>query len=147
MRARYEHLIAHPQEVEAILQAGAHKARALATPFMHTLRRAVGLRPLHTARQAADAPSAQKLAPPSFKQYREADGLFYFKLLDADGALLLQSRGIASPRDAGQAIGRLLAEGAAALEALHPLLQPVADPVPEALQQALERLREANATA
>jgi len=143
MRARYEHLMANPQEVEAILQAGASKARALAAPFMHTLRQAVGLRPLHAARQAAGAKSAQKVALPSFKQYREADGLFYFKLLDTDGALLLQSLGIASPREAGQAIGRLQAEGAAALAALRPLLQPVANPAPEALQQALERLREA----
>ncbi len=34
MRERYEALIAHPDRIEAILLAGAAKARALATPFM-----------------------------------------------------------------------------------------------------------------
>lgn len=42
-----------------------------------------------------------------FKQYRESDGQFYFKLTDGAGALLLQSDGFASPRDAGQLIARL----------------------------------------
>ncbi|WP_257387012.1 tryptophan--tRNA ligase [Tahibacter caeni] len=51
----------------------------------------------------------KKSARPQFKQYREADGKFYFKLLDADGRLLLQSDGYASPKDAGQSIASLRA--------------------------------------
>ena len=47
------------------------------------------------------------MAAPSFKQYREQDGQFYFKLLDAHGKLLLQSSGFASPRDAGVCIKAL----------------------------------------
>ena len=46
MRARYQHLMEHPQEVEAMLLQGAIKARAVATPFMARLRQAVGLRGL-----------------------------------------------------------------------------------------------------
>ncbi len=45
MRERYESLVAHPDEVEEILLAGARKARAVATPFLDRLRTAVGLRP------------------------------------------------------------------------------------------------------
>lgn len=45
-RARYEALIAKPSEVEDILVSGAQRARQLATPFMQTLREAVGIRTL-----------------------------------------------------------------------------------------------------
>jgi tryptophanyl-tRNA synthetase len=121
MRERYQHLIAHPEEVERLLLAGADKARALATPLMRELRHAVGLRPLQAAAQDQKAQSATKnAATGSFKQYREPDGRFYFKMVDATGQVLLQSRGFESPRDAGQAVKRLQTEGAAALESLAP---------------------------
>ncbi|MFT4193824.1 tryptophan--tRNA ligase, partial [Ottowia sp.] len=106
MRERYEHLIAHPEEVERLLRSGAEKARALATPFIRELRHAVGLRPM-TAQAAAPARAATKSTLPMFKQYREADGRFYFKLTDAAGRTLLQSRAFDSPREAGQAVKRL----------------------------------------
>ncbi len=44
MRERYDALVAHPQEVEEILLAGARRAREVAVPFMERVRRAVGLR-------------------------------------------------------------------------------------------------------
>ncbi len=44
MRERYDALVAHPDEVEDVLLAGARKARETAVPFMERLRRAVGLR-------------------------------------------------------------------------------------------------------
>ena len=50
-------------------------------------------------------------APPQFKQYRGPDQRFYFKLVDADGRLLLQSTGFDSPRDAGQLVARLREQG------------------------------------
>lgn len=106
MRERYEHLVNHPGELEAILQAGAAKARVRATPFMGELRQAVGLRNLATLAAGAKKEKA-KASLPSFKQYREADGQFYFKLVDAQGKLLLQSRGFASPKEAGQCIAQL----------------------------------------
>lgn len=116
MRARYEHLVANPAELEAILQAGAAKARSRATPFMAELRRAVGLRNL-AERGSARQDKAAKAALPSFKQYREADGQFYFKLVDAQGRLLLQSAGFASPKEAGQCIAQLKqSPGALALQ-------------------------------
>ncbi len=44
MRERYESLIAHPEQVEEVLLAGARKAREIAVPFMERLRSSVGLR-------------------------------------------------------------------------------------------------------
>ncbi|MBV2216050.1 MAG: tryptophan--tRNA ligase, partial [Diaphorobacter sp.] len=41
MRARYDDLMAHPEKVEAALQIGAKRARAIAAPFLQRLRAAV----------------------------------------------------------------------------------------------------------
>ena len=53
---------------------------------------------------------------PSFKQYRESDGQFYFKFLDADGKLLLQSLGFATPKEAALAMSTLQKQGLPGLE-------------------------------
>jgi len=115
MRARYAELIAKPQEVEAILQKGAAKARAVAQPLVQAARAAVGIRPLGASVQAAAAQKTKAL--PAFKQYREADGLFYFKLSSAGGAVLLQSTGFAKPKEAASVIAAFKTQGAAALAA------------------------------
>jgi tryptophanyl-tRNA synthetase len=110
LRARYQALIAEPQRIEAELRAGAERARAIATPFLAELRHAVGLRRLDstaTAPVARDDATAKAAALPQFKQYRENDGQFYFKFVDGQGKLLLQSTAFAAPRDAGQTIARL----------------------------------------
>ncbi|WOP14705.1 tryptophan--tRNA ligase [Ottowia sp. SB7-C50] len=139
MRERYQHLIAHPQEVEDLLLAGAAKARAIATPLMRELRHAVGLRPLQASAQTPSAQAATKTAASSFKQYRESDGLFYFKLVDASGQVLLQSRGFESPREAGQAVKRLQTEGAAALPSLAAHIDLHASQPEAQIQNALAR--------
>ena len=115
MREKYERLVARPGDIEDILQAGATKARTIATPFVADLRRAVGLRNLREVSTTTDKPKA-KVAIPTFKQYRESDGQFHFKLLDGDGKLLVQSRGFASARDAGQLIAKLKAEAGKGLQ-------------------------------
>ena len=79
-------------------------------PFLKTLREAVGLRPYTNTATTAVA-KTEKAALPVFKQYREADGRFYFKLLSAGGELLLQSSGFEQGRDAGQWVARLKREG------------------------------------
>ena len=43
MRARREHLLANPGEIESILDQGAKRANAAATEVMQRVRRAVGL--------------------------------------------------------------------------------------------------------
>jgi tryptophanyl-tRNA synthetase len=116
MRANYAELVAHPERIEAVLQAGADKARARATPFLKELRHAVGLRRMVASSAVqAKAEASEKPAVPVIKQYREADGQFYFKLTTADGALLIQSQAYAEGREAGALVKRLKTEGAAAL--------------------------------
>jgi len=130
MRGVYEDLMRDPARIEGILRDGAEKARAVATPFTAQLRHAVGLRPLVSApstAQTARGGKSAKTAAPSFKQYRESDGLFYFKLLDAKGMTLLQSKGFKGPKDAAQSIGRLQRDGVSALPDLADLLSSQAD--------------------
>ncbi len=122
MREHYQALIDNPAQMDKILRAGADKARQLATPFMGELRHAVGLRALSSGNTAPSAKEA-RIALPSFKQYREKDGLFYFKLVDPKGQVLLQSLGFASPKEAGQTIARLHSEGPAALASLRTMLE------------------------
>ena len=141
MRARYEAMMADPAQVERILLAGAAKARALATPLMRELRDAVGLRNLaaHGAHASAAAGKAAKAEVPQIKQYRENDGKFYFKLVTADGALLLQSPGFDNPREPGQLIAKLKAGDAAAAAQVQPWWQAGRDAA-----QALASLVAAN---
>ena len=106
MREKYQALIAQPVEIEATLREGAEKARKIATPLVRDLRRAMGLRDLREAPRDEVAEKS-KVALPQFKQYRESDGRFYFKLIDGDGSLLLQSRAFESPKDAGRCVADL----------------------------------------
>jgi tryptophanyl-tRNA synthetase len=125
MRSAYEQYMANPAQIEAILQAGAQKARAVATPTMQRLRHAVGLRTLSSSVNANAAPMPQtKLALPSFKQYREADGQFYFKLHSGQGVLMIQSPAYAQPKDCGQAIAQLQQHGSGVLAHLGLVLAP-----------------------
>ncbi|MBK6998878.1 MAG: tryptophan--tRNA ligase [Rhodoferax sp.] len=138
MRAAYHELMAHPAKIEAVLQAGAAKARAQTRPFIAELRHAVGLRPLGLSTKAS-APKASKVALPSFKQYREPSGQFYFKLVDAHGHVLLQSLGFDSPKAAAQAIATLRREGTSALATLAQQLEPP-NASPDAVGAALALL-------
>jgi tryptophanyl-tRNA synthetase len=115
MRASYEALIKDPARIEAILLAGAVKARKLARPFVAALRHAVGLRRLAEAPAPAKTAKAARPDSPAFKQYREADGKFYFKLVDPRGRLLLQSGGFDAPKAAAQTIAALRERGVAGL--------------------------------
>ena len=144
MRAQYEELIHNPARIEQTLLAGAERARALATPFIRELRSAVGLRSLVQASTAAKPAKAAKTALPAFKQYREADGKFYFKLVAADGRLLLQSTGFDAPKEAGQAIAQLQKDSAA-LQTLAPRLAPVDGVDAAEVTAALQALAEAAA--
>ena len=110
LRERYNYLMAHPQEVEDFLLQGAEKARQYSAPLLRDLRSAVGLRALSAATTETGGKAAAKQARASFKQYREKDGKFYFKLVRPDGAVLLQSQAFDAPRDAGMMIAKLQAE-------------------------------------
>ena len=140
LRERYETLVADPAAIEAILRRGAERLRErYARPFLATLRHAVGLRDLSSQDAATGKAKKARAALPVFKQYREADGRFYFKLLDGDGALLVQGGGFDSPREAGQTIAVLKqATAADALESPLFQLEAGADEVLEALHSLRE---------
>ena len=112
MRVKYEALMADPAKIEAILQEGARKARALANPFIAKIREAVGLRNFADfgSHQKTNE-SKKKVALPIFKQYREKDGKFYFKLTSATGKELLHSVAFDSGRDCGQVVASLKCSG------------------------------------
>lgn len=117
MREKYEALMAKPELIEQQLQHGAEKARAIAAPLLKDLRYAVGLRNLGDV-AAKTKTVVEKKALPVFKQYRENDGKFYFKFLNGDGDLLLQSNAFDTPKDAGKTIADLKS-GAAGLSEIH----------------------------
>jgi tryptophanyl-tRNA synthetase len=143
MRATYDALMADPGKIEDILLAGAAKARKLSAPFAARLRNAVGLRNLRS--QADTKPGkAIKSALPVFKQYREADGKFYFKLADAQGKVLLQSGAFDSPKDAGQTIRLLQSEGTSALGGLGAQVQFAQGVAADDIDSALTLLQAAN---
>ena len=142
MRATYDALMADPGKIEDILLAGAAKARKLSAPFAASLRNAVGLRNLRSQADAKPEKTA-KVALPTFKQYRETDGKFYFKLADTHGRVLLQSGAFESPKDAGQTIRLLQSDGASALAALGPKVQRPDGVTADDVASALAQLRAA----
>ncbi|HZY34451.1 MAG TPA: tryptophan--tRNA ligase [Rhodanobacter sp.] len=116
MRERYEALMADPAAIEAILQQGARKARAIAAPKVAALREVLGLRAMTTAPARIDQPKAapKQGKMPRFASFRDADGSFRFRLFSAEGEELLLSKPFADPKAAGALQKQLKALGAAA---------------------------------
>jgi tryptophanyl-tRNA synthetase len=151
-RERYHALIAKPADLEDILLAGAAKARRIATPFLGELREAVGLR---SFREQVQVAGEKKKATKSARivSFRDDDGSFRFRLLDADGEQLLLSRSFADGKTAGQASKRLQSGEALDVRAQGEVFSVWLDdePVGEspafadaaALDDAIARLREA----
>ena len=108
-RERYNQLIERPADLEDILQHGAKKARAVATPFLNELREAVGLRSFVAQTQVAATTKKKAVKAARFVSFREDDGSFRFRLLAADGEQLLLSRNFADGKTAGQVTKQLQA--------------------------------------
>ncbi|MDF9775054.1 tryptophan--tRNA ligase [Pseudomonas baetica] len=106
-RERYQQLIERPADLEDILQVGAKKARSVATPFLHELREAVGLRSFVAQTQVATTTRKKVAKAARFVSFREDDGSFRFRLLAADGEQLLLSRNFADGKTAGQVTKQL----------------------------------------
>jgi tryptophanyl-tRNA synthetase len=141
MRERYEFLMNNPAQIEAILLKGAEKARQIATPLLQSLRQAVGLRGLVGLQPAVKTEKkVAKTDIASFKQYREADGKFYFKLVDAQSKVLLQSYGFESPKEAGQVILRIKTDGVSILSALSSHLNPTSTAELNTIKDALMQM-------
>jgi len=147
LREKYDALIAQPAHIEAILRDGAHRLRErYARPTLDALRAAVGLRDLSQVHAGSKA-KAVKATAPTFKQYREADGRFYFKFVDGD-RVLMQSGGFDSARDAGTLISALKS-GVSGFDALAGAATPgegvSQDEVREALAAVVEAEQEKSA--
>lgn len=100
-RERYLELLARPQDLEDILQAGAVKARAIATPFLAELREAVGLRSFSQVAVGGTAKKSKKAKKSSrVVSFRDESG-FRFRVLNAAGEDVLLSVGFADGRSAG----------------------------------------------
>lgn len=111
-RERYNALIARPADLEDILLAGAAKARRIATPFLGALREAVGLRSFREQVQAAGSEKKKAAKSARFVSFRDDDGSFRFRLLDADGEQLLLSKSFADGKSSGM-VGKRLQAGEA----------------------------------
>ncbi len=113
MRDAYDKLMAHPDDIEDILQAGAAKARAIATPLLETLREAVGLgragagTSTHTGKKKRKSGKHARIV-----SFRDKDGRFRYRLLAANGDELALSVVHADPKAAGMASRRLLTSAA-----------------------------------
>lgn len=113
MRERYQALMASPGHIEEILQAGASKARKLASPMVAELRDAVGLRSFASRVISLDSLSTKdyrsdsRTKPPAIRQYRETDGSFHFKLVAQSGSVLLQGGPFVSGSEVGRHIQAL----------------------------------------
>jgi tryptophanyl-tRNA synthetase len=135
MRERYEALIADPAGIERILQEGAIKARAVATPKIAALRDALGLRSASFApvNSAPDKPAAKSSRAPRFASFRDADGRFRFRLFSADGDELLLSVPFADPKAAGAMQKRIKSAAAGdvvlQIDALRVVLELDGEPV------------------
>lgn len=159
-REHYRKLIDNPGHLEDVLQAGAAKARRVATPFLGELREAVGLRSFRAVEAKAAAPARKKGGKGArFASFRDTDGSFRFRFFSADGEELLLSRGFADPKAAGAVTQQLVERGPDALELREDegaqfslwldgecVADSPAHAAPEALDAAMLRLREALAS-
>ncbi len=109
-REEYNALMRRPDEIEDRLLAGAKKARVRSAPLLAALREAIGLGSVRAGAVAPAAKANTHIAP-QWKRYRENDGLFYFKLVDGAGEVLLQSHGIGRPDEVGLVIAELMIMG------------------------------------
>ncbi len=156
-RERYHALIERPADLEDILLTGAAKARKVATPFLAELREAVGLRSFRAQVQAGDGSKKKAAKNARFVSFREDDGSFRFRLLDAAGEQLLLSICFADGKSAGQVSKRLQSgealdlreqgEGFALWLDAECIAQSPAFADAAACQAAIQRLREALAPA
>lgn len=100
MRERYEAYMQEPEKVEAILREGVERIRPMARALVDQCRNAVGLRTFKPLQEKKAAAKAKK-SKASLKQYREKDGLFYFKLVNGQGKTLLTAGGLPSGKEVG----------------------------------------------
>lgn len=100
-REKYQALIERPADLEDILLDGAAKARKIATPFLIQLREAVGLRSFRSVATSTESSKKKASKRARFVSFRDDDGSFRFRLLDASGEQLLLSKSFTDGKSAG----------------------------------------------
>lgn len=109
-RERYHELMAKPEQLEEILQAGATKARKLATPFLQELREAVGLKSFKQPFVVKKTEKKKVTKTARFVSFREKDGNFHFRLIASNGDELLLSNAFTNPKEIGELISQLITQ-------------------------------------
>lgn len=137
MRERYEAYMQEPEKVEAILREGVERIRPMARALVDRCRNAVGLRAFKPL-QAKKAAVKAKKSKASLKQYREKDGLFYFKLVNGQGKTLLTAGGLPSGKEVGAHLQSFKASGLGALKGIFCQLDAEANEAE--VQSALDEL-------
>lgn len=137
MRERYEAYMQEPEKVEAILREGVERIRPMARALVDRCRNAVGLRAFKPL-QAKKAAVKAKKSKASLKQYREKDGLFYFKLVNGQGKTLLTAGGLPSGKEVGAHLQSFKASGLGALKGF--FCQLDAEATEAEVQSALDEL-------
>lgn len=137
MRERYEAYMQEPEKVEAILREGVERIRPMARALVDQCRNAVGLRTFKPL-QAKKAAVKTKKSKASLKQYREKDGLFYFKLVNGQGKTLLTAGGLPSGKEVGAHLQSFKASGLGALKDI--FCQLDAEATEAEVQSALDEL-------
>lgn len=137
MRERYEAYMQEPEKVEAILREGVERIRPMARALVDRCRNAVGLR-VFKPLQAKKAAVKAKKSKASLKQYREKDGLFYFKLVNGQGKTLLTAGGLPSGKEVGAHLQSFKASGLGALKGI--FCQLDAEATEAEVQSALDEL-------
>ena len=137
MRERYEAYMQEPEKVEAILREGVERIRPMARALVDRCRNAVGLRAFKPL-QAKKAAVKAKKSKASLKQYREKDGLFYFKLVNGQGKTLLTAGGLPSGKEVGAHLQSCKAAGLGALKGI--FCQLDAEATEAEVQSALDEL-------
>lgn len=137
MRERYEAYMQEPEKVEAILREGVERIRPMARALVAQCRSAVGLRTFKPLK-AKKAETKAKKTKASLKQYREKDGLFYFKLVNGQGKTLLTAGGLPSGKEVGARLHSFKASGLEALKGI--FCQLDAEATEAEVQSALDEL-------
>ena len=137
MRERYEAYMQEPEKVEAILREGVERIRPMARALVDQCCNAMGLRTFKPLQEKKAAAKAKK-SKASLKQYREKDGLFYFKLVNGQGKTLLTAGGLPSGKEVGAHLQSFKASGLGALKDV--FCQLDAEATEAEVQSALDEL-------
>lgn len=108
MRETYNTLMANPDRIEAILLAGAEKARRISAPLMTELRAAVGLRSPHQVPVTQHPQKIDKIRTARFASFKDQVG-FQFRMFDANDNEVFLSLPFDDPKEIGQLIKQLQA--------------------------------------